>query len=360
MSANGIDVCLHMPLGGFTLDVTFSAPARGITALFGASGSGKTTLLRCVAGLARAPRARILLGDDCWQDETQRRFVPTHRRAIGYVFQEASLFAHLSVRANLEYGMKRVPRGAQRVAFDQAVELLGINSLLRRDPAHLSGGERQRVAIARALLTSPRLLLLDEPLAALDDDSKADILPYLERLHRELSIPAIYVSHSIEEVARVADYMVLMERGSVRAHGPFSELLTRLDLPLAHGETASAVIDATVIGHDGTYHLTTVEFSGGQLSVARVPDAIGTRVRVRIQARDVSLALKPPQNTSILNVIPARVASIGQGALGKAMIQLQAGERILLAHITRKSATLLRLTPGMTVYAQIKSVALLN
>lgn len=357
---SNIDVQLRMPLGAFVLEAAFSAPASGITALFGPSGAGKTTLLRCIAGLARAPQGRVQLGDDCWQDESQRHFLPAHERAVGYVFQEASLFAHLSVRGNLEYGMTRVPPDARRVAFDQAVELLGVSALLARDPMHLSGGERQRVAIARALLTSPRLLLLDEPLAALDDDSKADILPYLERLHRELSIPAIYVSHSIEEVARVADYMVLMERGSVRAHGPFSELLTRLDLPLAHGETASAVIEATVAGHDGTYHLTTVEFAGGQLSVARVPDAVGTRVRVRIQARDVSLALAPPQKTSILNVIPARVMNIGQGALGKAMVQLEAGDRILLAHITRKSAALLRLAPGTKVYAQIKSVALLN
>jgi molybdate transport system ATP-binding protein len=357
---SGIDLSLRMPLGEFVLDATFAAPARGVTALFGPSGSGKTTLLRCIAGLARAPAGRIKIGEACWQDESQRRFVPAHRRAIGYVFQEASLFAHLSVRGNLEFGMRRVPAGARRVAFDQAVEWLGVSSLLNRHADSLSGGERQRVAIARALLASPQLLLLDEPLTALDEASKADILPYLERLHRELAIPAIYVSHSIEEVARIADYLVLLERGTVRAHGGLDELLTRLDLPLAHGESASAVIEATVAGHDGPYHLTTLDFAGAQLSVARTPDPVGARVRIRIQARDVSLALKPPQQSSILNVIPARVVSIGQGALGKALVQLEAGDKILLAHITRKSAALLRLAPGTAVYAQIKSVALLG
>ncbi|HYM47519.1 MAG TPA: molybdenum ABC transporter ATP-binding protein [Burkholderiaceae bacterium] len=351
---------VRMPLGSFTLAATFTTPVNGITALFGPSGCGKTTLLRCIAGLARAPEGRVQIGDACWQDEAHGRFVPPHQRAIGYVFQEASLFAHLSVRANLEYGMKRVPAQQRRVAFEQAVELLGVKPLLTRRPEHLSGGERQRVAIARALLTSPRLLLLDEPLSALDDASKADILPYLERLHRELSVPALYVSHSIEEVARVADHMVLMEQGTVRAHGPLSDLLTRLDLPLAHGESASAVIEATVVDHDATYHLSTLEFDGGKLLVARTPEPVGTRVRVRIQARDISLALKAPQKTSILNVLPARVASIGQDALGKAMIRLEVGSAVLLAHITRKSAALLRLAPGMAVYAQIKSVALLR
>jgi len=356
----GIEAEFRLPLGAFMLDAAFTAPGIGITALFGPSGAGKTALLRCIAGLARAPHGRVRVGAECWQDEPRHDFVPTHQRAIGYVFQEASLFAHLSVRANLEYGMRRVAAGDRRVAFDQAVELLGVSSLLARSPDHLSGGERQRVAIARALLTSPRLLLLDEPLSALDDASKADILPYLERLHRELSIPALYVSHSLDEVARVADYMVLMEHGKVRAHGPFSELLTRLDLPLAHGDNASTVIDATVLEHDGKYHLTTLAFDGAHLSVARTPDPIGTRVRVRIQARDVSLALKPPQKTSILNILPVRVVSVSQGALGKAMVRLETGEQVLLAHITRKSAALLRLAPGATVYAQIKGVALLG
>jgi molybdate transport system ATP-binding protein len=353
-----IDVRLRTALGGFTLDAAFTAPARGMTALFGPSGSGKTTVLRCIAGLVRPAAGRIQINGECWQDEERGHFVPPHRRAIGYVFQEPSLFPHLSVRGNLQYGLKRAVE--RRIAFAQAVEWLGLGALLERGPRHLSGGERQRVAIARALLASPRLLLLDEPLAALDDAAKGDIVPYLERLHRELSIPALYVSHSADDVARICDYMVLMENGTVREHGALGALLTRLDLPLAHGDSAGAVIDATVLERDETFQLMTLAFNGGRLAVAGGNAPTGAHVRVRVHARDVSLALTPPERSSVLNILPARVLDIADDTPGRAMVRLAVGDAVLLARITRKSAAVLELRAGVSVYAQIKGVALLK
>ena len=242
----------------FALDVSFNAPNAGVTALFGPSGSGKTTLLRCIAGLEHAAGSLHVNGE-VWQDDT--KFLATHCRPLGYVFQEASLFPHLSVRANLEYGLKRIPLSEQKVPLEQVVEWLGLSRLIERgDPAKLSGGERQRVAIGRALLTSPRLLLMDEPLSALDTTSKQDILPYLERLHRELKIPVLYVSHALDEVARLADHLVLLENGRVIASGALQETLARLDLPTAHFDDAGAVIEAEVAQQDETYHLTRAGF----------------------------------------------------------------------------------------------------
>ncbi len=354
---SGISARFTLALGEFRLDAAFDAPARGVTALFGHSGSGKTTLLRCLAGLERAPDGRLSVNGEIWQDENT--FLPIHRRRLGYVFQEASLFPHLDVRRNLEYGWKRIPPGERRVGFDRAVELLGIDHLLGRNPARLSGGERQRVAIARALLVSPDLLLMDEPLAALDLASKADILPYLERLHDDLSIPVLYVSHSPDEVARLADFMVLMEKGKSVASGPLKEMLARLDLPLAHGDEAGVVIDTVAAGHDGTYHLTRLDFAGGSISVAQTPHPLGARVRLRIHARDVSLALAPHGDTSILNVVPATVSEIADESPAQVMVRLDAAGAPLLARITRKSCALLGLSPGMAVFAQVKSVALL-
>lgn len=355
-----IEVSLQTTLGAFVLDAHFTAPRHGVTAVFGRSGSGKTSVLRCVAGLVRARRGEVRIDGECWQDESRRHFVAAHRRAIGYVFQEASLFPHLSVRDNLEYGLNRTPAQERRIELAQAVEWLGLKSMLTRGPHHLSGGERQRVAIARALLTSPRLLLLDEPLAGLDDTAKTDIVPYLERLHRELSIPALYVSHSAEEVARLCDYMVLMENGKVRAHGPLGALLTRLDLPLAHSDTASAVIDAVVVERDETFQLTYLEFSGGRLAAIGVTAPLGAKTRFRVHARDVSITLVRPEQTSALNVLPAQIQEIADDAPGRVVVRLKTGEAVLLARITRKSAAVLGLALGMTVYAQIKSVALLK
>ena len=357
---SGITARFGLDLGEFRLDAGFEAPGRGVTALFGPSGSGKTTLLRCLAGLERASNGYLEVNGEIWQDDSIGIYLPTHRRPLGYVFQEASLFPHLDVRRNLEYGWKRIPATQRRVGFDQAVELVGIGPLLARDPARLSGGERQRVAIARALLVSPDLLLMDEPLAALDLASKRDILPYLERLHDELSVPVLYVSHSPDEVARLADYMVLMDRGRSVASGPLKELLARLDLPLAHGDEAGVVIDTVVGEHDETYHLTRLDFAGGAISVARQPHALGHRMRLRIHARDVSLALERHSDSSILNILPARVVEIVDENPAQVAVRLDAGGVPLLARITRKSSALLGLEPGMAVYAQVKSVALLG
>lgn len=247
---SGIQARFRLDYADFSLDVDLQLPGRGVTALFGHSGSGKTTLLRCVAGLERSDQGELTVNGERWQNSAQNLFVPPHRRPIGYVFQEANLFTHLSVRRNLEFGMRRVPAPQRRVALEQAVELLGIDHLLERMPDRLSGGERQRVGIARALLTSPRLLLMDEPLAALDLKRKSEILPYLERLHDELDIPVLYVSHSPDEVARLADHVVLLEQGRAIAQGELRETLARLDLPTAFSDDAGVVIEGEIAGHD--------------------------------------------------------------------------------------------------------------
>ncbi|MBS1247706.1 MAG: modC [Proteobacteria bacterium] len=347
---------------GFTLDVDLQWPGRGVTALFGPSGSGKTSLLRCVAGLERATRGYLAVNGQVWQDDARRLFMPTHRRPLGYVFQEASLFPHLSVRRNLEFGLKRTPVAERQVGLEQIITLLGIGPLLDRRPAHLSGGERQRVAIARALAASPRLLLMDEPLAALDLKRKGEILPYLERLHSELDIPVLYVSHSPDEVARLADHVVYLEAGQARAVGPLNEILTRPDLPLVHLDEASAVLDARVAGHDEVYHLTEVNIPGGRLAVSHSALPVGAPTRVRIHARDVSLALQPPERSSIQNVLSANVLDVqGDRDPAQALVRLDLGEgAILLARITQRSVAHLGITPGMKVYAQVKSVALMD
>lgn len=352
-----IEARFRLRRGEFTLDVELSVPARGVTAIFGPSGSGKTTLLRAVAGLEHCPGGRLRIGDDIWQEGS--RFVPTHQRQLGYVFQEPSLFPHLSVRGNLEYGAKRLPPDRRRLQLEQVAALLGLRGLLARDPAGLSGGERQRVAIGRALLTSPQLLLLDEPLAALERRSRAGILPYLERLHDELRVPVLYVSHAADEVARLADHLVLLEKGSVQASGPIVEMLTRIDLPLAHGDDAEALISAAVTGHDDEYDLTYLEFAGGRFAVPYKELAPDTRVRLRVLARDVSLTLRRQSDTSILNVFPARVVEVAPEGASQVVVRLDANGVVILSLITRKSATTLALEPGKQVYAQVKSVAVL-
>jgi molybdate transport system ATP-binding protein len=353
-----IEARFRFARGGFTFDAELTVPARGVTAIFGPSGCGKTTLLRAVAGLEHAPDGYLRVGDEAWQD--RQRFVPCHRRPLGYVFQEVGLFAHLTVRHNLEYGLKRVAADTRRVAFDEAVALLRVAPLLDRRPAGLSGGERQRVAIARALLTSPRLLLMDEPLAALDQASKGEILPFLDRLHEELEIPVLYVSHAPDEVARLADHLVLMHDGRVAASGPIADMMTRVDLPLAHGNDAEAVIEATVVDHDDRYHLTYLTFPGGRFTVNRKDLPVGRRVRLRVAARDVSLSLGyHSTGTSILNIFPARVEEIADANPSQVTVRLTAGGVPMLSRITRKSAAALGLSPGVEVYAQVKSVALL-
>ena len=356
----GLQLQARLQRGGFTLDVDIHFPAQGITALFGPSGSGKTTSLRVLAGLEPRAHARVCVQGEVWQDSAQGIFRPVHQRALGYVFQEASLFDHLNVQDNLKFGFKRTPVAQRQHAWNQTLELLGIGHLLQRWPHELSGGERQRVAIARALAHNPRLLLLDEPLAALDAARKAEILRYLERLQAELNIPVIYVSHAIDEVARLADHLVMLDAGKVCAHGPTAELLTRLDLPLAHGDSAGAVLTVSVLSHDPDDHLTTVSFSGGTLVVPTQPVTLQQRLRIRVQARDVSLTLEKQTGTSILNILSASVTALAQDSPGQVMVTLDVGGSTLLARITSRSARLLGLAPGLALYAQIKGVAILG
>lgn len=357
---SGIIAIFKRVLGDFLLDMDLRLPGQGVSAIFGPSGSGKTTLLRCMAGLEHAPGGYLSVNGEVWQDDTKRMFTPVHKRSLGYVSQAANLFAHLSVQGNLDYGLSRIPVAERKVPIAQAVDLLGIGKLLARQPSTLSGGESQRVAIARALATSPHLLLMDEPLAALDVQRKAEVLPYLERLHTELAIPVMYVSHAPDEVARLADHLVLLDAGKVTASGPTRELMTRLDLPLAHGDAAAAIIDAVVTRVEPAYHLSHAEFAGGHISLLNPLLQVGQRIRVRIQARDVSLTLERQQGTSVLNIFAATVLAISNDSPGQIMVALDAGGSRLLARITQKSIDALNLQPGSPVFAQVKGVAVLG
>jgi molybdate transport system ATP-binding protein len=347
---------LRFDRGAFRLEARLELPGRGVSALWGPSGSGKSTCLRLLAGLERGRGEVDVLGER-WQDDARGVFLPVHRRRVGYVFQDAALLAHLSVAENLDYGRVRAPEPG-RVDRAWVVRELGLEALLARAPRTLSGGERQRVAIAQALLAQPKLLLLDEPLAALDPARKVDLMACLERLRDELSIPMIYVSHAIDEVARLADHVVLLEGGRVAGSGPIGETLARLDLPAALADDAGAVIHATVVAHDDADHLTQLAFDGGTLWVGRVDRAPGARLRARAAARDVSVALERPGPSSILNVLPARVLEVRDAGPHFVTVRLAAGETALLARITRRSLVALDLRPGLEVYAQIKGVAL--
>lgn len=355
----GIYCNFQLQQGQFTLNVRFHTQGQGIVALFGHSGSGKTTLLRCIAGLERPSQGCLAVNGVCWQNEAQHFFLPTHQRPLGYVFQEASLFPHLSVRKNLEYGLHRMPARQRKITLEEVTEWLGITTLLTRYPTGLSGGERQRVAIARALLTSPQILLMDEPLAALDMQSKAEILPYLENLHSQLAMPILYVTHTIQEVMRLADHILLLEQGQVKGHGPLADMLTRLDLPLTHVDEAGVAIEAKVIAHDELFYLTYLDFGGGQLSLAKENLAIGERVRVGLKARDVSLALEDEVQSSILNTFQAKILEIAEESPGQLLVKLDVKGTLLLARITKKSGALLKLQVGMILFARVKSVALL-
>lgn len=357
----GIQARFAIAYPGFRLGVDLHLPGSGVTALFGPSGSGKTTCLRAIAGLEPARGGYVCINGDVWQDDAKSIFVPTHRRGLGYVFQEPSLFSHLSVQGNLEYGFRRVDRAYSNAEFDRIVELLGIGSLLTRAPERLSGGEQQRVAIARALLVRPRLLLLDEPLASLDLRRRSEILPYLERLHDELEVPSIYVSHMPDEVARLADHLVLLDGGTVVASGPLQETLARLDLPSTFADNASAVVETIVDGHDSTNHLTRLKFTGGTLYVPRRAESAGSKVRCRIEARDVSLTLERQAGTSILNIVAATVIDLAEtDHPAQVLVRLDAQGTPLLARITRRSWNALRLTPGSSVWAQVKTVVLIG
>jgi molybdate transport system ATP-binding protein len=342
---------------GFALDVDLDLPGSGVSALFGRSGCGKTTLLRCMAGLERGA-GQLAVNGETWQDADA--FVPTHRRPLGYVFQDARLFPHLDVARNLVFGMRRAA-GAATSQREGIVDLLGLGHLLDRMPARLSGGEQQRVAIARALLTQPRLLLMDEPLASLDHARKQEFLPWLERLRDELDIPVIYVSHAPDEVARLADHLVVMDAGRVVAQGPLGETLARVDLPIKLGEDAGAVFEAVVAERDAEWHLARVEFAGGELWVRDNGTPVGRRVRVRILARDVSIANSRHDDVSIMNLLPATVlAQAAEDHPSQVLVQLRVGATPLLGRLTRRSAQRLDLAPGREVWVQIKAVALIG
>lgn len=352
-----LSVRLLHRFGGFVLDVDFSAPA-GVTALFGRSGSGKTSVVNAIAGLLKPEVGQISVGGRVLYDSECGAVTPVHQRRLGYVFQEGRLFPHLSVRQNLGYGLWFAPRRTRSGAeFDRVVTLLGLDGLLERRPGSLSGGEKQRVAIGRALLANPQLLLMDEPLAALDEERKAEILPYLERLCADSAIPIVYVSHSMAEVARLATTLVLMENGTVIRSGPASEVLSDPDSVPALGiRTAGASLHATVAAQeeDG---LTRLETSAGSLYLPRVEAKIGARLSIRILAQDVILSRSRPEGLSALNVLPAMVTAVRLGNGPGAIIQLMAGDDLLLARITRRSALALELAPGSSCFAIVKTVA---
>lgn len=355
---DGIKASFRVDWPGFNLDVDLTLSGRGVTALYGHSGSGKTTVLRCIAGLERSPHGYMSLNGEVWQDGDV--WLPVHQRPLAYVFQEASLFPHLSVSGNLRYGMRR-SGSHHKFSLEQAIELLGIAHLLERKPDRLSGGERQRVAIARALAANPRLLLMDEPLAALDLKRKQEILPYLERLHDELEIPVLYVSHSPDEVARLADFIVAMEDGKAVLQGPLLETLARLDLPFQLGEDTGVVLDGVVAERDAAWHLARVDFDGGSLWTRDQGLEIGRRLRLRVLARDVSLSTQMQENTSIQNILPGRVEAIADDHHpGLALVRVLVGSSPLVVSMTRRAVSMLGITPGMPVWLQVKSVALME
>ncbi|GAB4138382.1 MAG: hypothetical protein Tsb0016_04270 [Sphingomonadales bacterium] len=349
-------------LGGFSLDIDLTMPMQGITALFGPSGCGKTTVLRALAGLSRL-RGRLQVGDQLWQDDGHRLFLPPHRRPIGYVFQEQSLFTHLSVRDNLLYGARRAAklRGIDDgPAFDTVVDLLGLRRLIARAPDALSGGERQRVAIGRALLSRPRLLLMDEPLSALDQSAKAELLAYLEKLHDYLALPVVYVSHDIAEVARLADHMAVMAEGRILTEGPLAAVLERLDIdPDTDRLEAGVVLEARIVGHDTAFALSQVAHGGQMLSIPLVAAAPGSNIRLRVRARDVALATQKPQGLSVRNILAGQIVEItpaSEAAHADVLVDVGGGTR-LRARVTRAAVADLGLAPGMPVHALIKSIS---
>src|SRR5262245_7163946 len=343
----------------FHLSVDLDVPAVGITAVFGQSGSGKTSLLRCLAGMERSRTGFMRLVEEVWQDESKGIFIPTYQRSIGYVFQEPRLFPHLSVRSNLTYGFKRTLQQDRRLTFEQVVEILGIEHLLERRPHKLSGGEQQRIAIGRALLTSPRLLLLDEPLSSLDTQRKRELLPFIQRLYRELQIPIIYVSHSLNEILRLAHMVALLKNGKLLTTGTLNEVFSRLDVHRELGQQPiGAVIDGIVAEHEHEFGLTRLEFKGQSLYVPLQSTEIGEALRVHVLSSDVSLVLGTCSGqTSALNVLDATVIDMAQVNATTVDVRLDVGCP-LVASITKKSLVALGLKPGQRLCAHIKSIAL--
>lgn len=354
-----LEVDIEGRAGGFRLNARFAVDSAGITALFGRSGAGKTTLIDMIAGLRRPVRGRIVVNDGALFDSARKVDVPPHKRRVGYVFQDARLFPHLSVRANLVYGAKPAQAGNGLIDVDRIIDLLGLGGLLSRRPSGLSGGERQRVALGRALLSNPQLLLMDEPLAALDMARREEILPFIENLHREVKIPIVYVSHALEEILRIADSMVLLADGQVTGVGPVEDIASRHALPgwTGHAEP-DTVISAVVDRHDPDFDLTYLVFGGHRFIVPRVDVPIGARLRVRVLARDVSLALTAPTDVSILNTFSGTIEAITSSDRGTALVALTLdGGQPLMARVTHRACHDLGLAVGGTVHALVKGVA---
>ncbi|TCR62238.1 molybdenum ABC transporter ATP-binding protein [Bosea sp. BK604] len=355
-----LDIAVEHRLGAFMLDAAFTSNGR-LTALFGRSGSGKTSLVNIIGGLIRPQSGHVTVDGQVLVDTRRGIFVPKHRRRIGYVFQEARLFPHLTVRQNLLFGRWFTPRAPEDGAdLPMVLDLLGIGHLLERRPAGLSGGEKQRVAIGRALLARPRLLLMDEPLASLDEARKAEILPYIERLRDEMAIPIVYVSHSAAEVARLATTLAIVDEGAVKACGPTAEIMSRLDMARLPGAPeASSLLEATIAGFDTEYGLTRLDTRAGPLQVARAGLVAGHRLRVRILASDVLVSLTPLDGISALNVLSGTIAEIGERNGGGAIdLRIDCSGEIVVARLTAKSVAALALAPGRPVYAVIKSVSI--
>ena len=353
-----LTVDVEHQLGAFRLKSAFEA-GEGVTALFGRSGAGKTSVVNAIAGILRPDRGCIAFEGEVLFDSERGIDVPTPRRRVGYVFQEGRLFPHLNVRQNLRYARLFSPHARRSDRFGHVVELLGLAQLLDRRPGNLSGGEKQRVAIGRALLSDPRLLLLDEPLASLDSHRRNEILQYIELMRDEVKIPIIYVSHAVQEVVRLADTVVLLSAGEVTAVGTAEEIMGRPDLrPAAGTFEGGAVIDARVTEQDMEYDLATLAFDGGTLTATNVDALIGEPVRVRIRARDVSIALERPQRISIQNVLEGEIAAVGPERGGIVDVSISVGAVTLRSRITARAARLLGLAPGLKAYALIKAVSL--
>ncbi|HUF56125.1 MAG TPA: molybdenum ABC transporter ATP-binding protein [Thermohalobaculum sp.] len=357
MASEGLALDVRLDLGGFTLEVAEEIPAEGVTALFGPSGSGKSALLRIVAGLERRAGGRVAFGAEVWQDG--RRFVAPERRGVGLVFQDQRLFGHLDVAGNLRFAARRAPAGVG-LGWDEVVETLDLGPLLGRRIGGLSGGERSRVALGRTLLSRPRLLLLDEPFAALDEGRKGEILPYLEAVPRRFALPVIHVAHAVDEVAALADRMVVLSHGRVAATGETGPVLERLDMmQLAGRFEAGVVLDARVVRHDPRFHLTEVDAAGQRLTVPLVRLAEGEEVRVRIRARDVAVATERPRGISARNILEGHVAELVEEpdtAFAEAFVTLTGGAQVR-ARLTRAAVAELALAPGRPVFAIVKSVA---
>ena len=343
----------------FTFDIDLTIPGQGVTALFGESGSGKTSLLRCIAGLEKNISGCLSVNGELWQDASV--FVPTHKRSLGYVFQEASLFEHLTAMGNLRYAIKRNNQAANSQLLEQVISVMGIESILSQFPQQLSGGEKQRVAIARALLSQPRLLLMDEPLASLDNARKYEILPYLERLRSSFNIPILYVSHAVDEIVRLADHAVILRQGKVIAQGGITELFSRADLPLGVSNELGAILDCKVLERDKQWHLMRVAFNGGELWLPNVENKHNTTQRIRVLARDVSLTLSPHSDSSILNALSGEIVDIiNDQNPAMVLVRLKVGKSYLLARLTQKSLQKLALAVGQIIWIQIKTAAILR